>query len=267
MNPPQVPVVHAPPASWWGIRCVWLRYFDVFKKNLIFSMVTTIVEPLLYLASFGLGLGAIINTLCVDGVTLTYRQFVFAGILGQTVLFQAFFEAAYGGFVRMYYQRIFQAMAMTPITLAEVLWGELLWDASKATFSAAAVLSIGVISGDFRFWGAVVMLPIAFVVALIFASIGMLCAAKSESIDQLSYPQFLFIFPMFLFCAVFYPLDNLPGWMQSIAWFLPLTALVSLTRTLTLGLPFVPFAALVLLVWLAVLLVVARGAMRSRLVK
>ena len=77
------------------------------------------------------------------GIELTYRQFIFAGIVGQTLLFQGFFEAAYGSFVRMYYQRIFQAIAVTPITLSEVLWAEIMWDASKATFSASVVIGIG----------------------------------------------------------------------------------------------------------------------------
>ena len=79
-----------------------------------------------------------IGTVNVAGLELTYRQFIFAGIVSQTLMFQGFFEAAYGAFIRMYYQRIFQAIAVTPITLSEVLWAELIWDASKAAFAAIA---------------------------------------------------------------------------------------------------------------------------------
>ena len=135
-------------SSLWGIRCVWWRYFAVYQKNWVFALVTTFAEPLLYLLSFGFGVGGLIGNINVDGVQLSYRQFIFAGVMAQTVLFQGFFEAAYGSFVRMYYQKIFQAMAMTPITLSEILWGELLWDASKATMSVVAISMIGVISGD-----------------------------------------------------------------------------------------------------------------------
>jgi hypothetical protein len=81
-----------------------------------------IVEPLLYLIAFGFGLGGIVKTVEIDHAAVSYRQFIFAGIVGQTILFQAFFEAAYGSFIRMYYQRVFQAIATTPITLSEVLW-------------------------------------------------------------------------------------------------------------------------------------------------
>src|SRR5882672_3112839 len=170
--------------GWWGIRCVWLRYFDVYRKSLFYSVVTTFVEPLLYLIAFGFGLGGLIKTIQVGNVTISYRQFIFAGIVGQTILFQAFFEAAYGSFIRMYYQRVFQAIATTPITLSEVLWAEIIWDASKATFASSAVLLIGAAMGDFRVPGALIALPICFLCSFIFAGLGVLVAARSRTIED-----------------------------------------------------------------------------------
>src|SRR5690242_14350872 len=96
-----------------SILCVWLRYFAVYRKSLKYAVVTTFVEPLLYLFAFGFGLGVMIGGVRTSGMELTYRQFIFAGIVGQTLMFQGFFEAAYGAFIRMYYQRIFQAIAVT----------------------------------------------------------------------------------------------------------------------------------------------------------
>ena len=107
------------PDSAWGVRCVWLRYFDVFRKGLRYYLVTTFTEPILTLLSFGLGVGSLIGGVRTQGHQVSYRDFVFSGIIGQTILTQGFFEAAYGGFIRMYYQRIFQAMAQTPITLLQ----------------------------------------------------------------------------------------------------------------------------------------------------
>src|SRR5262245_54343295 len=238
--------------GWWGIRCVWLRYFDVYRKSLVFSVVTTFVEPALYLAAFGFGLGGMIQTVHADGANVSYRQFVFAGIVGQTVLFQAFFEAAYGSFIRMYYQRVFQAIATTPITLSEVLWAELLWDASKAAFASLAVLLIGAALGDFSVVGAIAAVPLCFGCGLIFAGLGLLVAARSRTIDDISYPQYLLIFPMFLFCSVFFPLDALPRVLQWAAWTLPLTSVVSLVRTLTLGFPLRLEIFPVLTLWLVI---------------
>ena len=250
-----------------GIRCVWLRHFDVYRKSWVYGLVTTFTEPLLYLFSFGFGLGSMIGNVKLLGTELTYRQFIFAGIIAQTLMFQGFFEAAYGSFIRMYYQRIFQAIAVTPITLSEVLWAEILWDASKATFSSSVVILIGVVMGDFSGRGALLTLPLCFVGATLFAALGLLVAAKSKTIEEISYPQYLLVFPMFLFCGVFFPLTTLPTYLQWLAWTLPLTAIVSLIRTLTLGTSLQPQVFIVIVVWLAVLVPWSHQAMNRRLIK
>lgn len=253
--------------SLWAIRCVWLRYFDVARKSMVYYLVTMFTEPILYLLSFGVGVGALIGEIHTHGMTVKYRTFIFSGILGQTLLFQSFFEAAYGAFIRMYYQRIFQAMATTPITLSEVLWGELLWGASRSTLAAEVVALMGVVIGDFPPWSLLALLPIAFLSALLFSGLGLLVAAKAKTIEEISYPQYLFVFPMFLFCGVFYPLDRLPDALKALAWVFPLTSVLSLARTVTIGFPFEPLAVLMLVAWLALALAVSRRSMIGRLVK
>ena len=251
----------------WGVRCVWLRYFDVFRKSLGYYLVTTFAEPFLYLLAFGFGVGSLIGSLESNGAEVSYRSFVFSGILGQTLLFQSFYEASYGGFVRMYYQRIFQAMAVTPITLSEVLWGELLWDASKATLAAVIIAVIGVATRDFPLYAPFVVIPVAFPAALLFAGLGLAVAARSRTIEEISYPQYLLVFPMFLFCGVFFPVERLPAALQWLAWALPLTPVNSLMRTLTLGFPFQWWSVPILAAWLVLLVVWSRRAMFGRLVK
>ena len=253
--------------SLWGIRCVWLRYFDVFKKSLLYYAVTTLTEPILYLFSFGLGVGSLIGSIQFHGQSISYQSFIFSGIIGQTLLFQGFFEASYGGFIRMYYQKIFQAMSVTPITLSEVLWGELLWDSTKATLTAEAVVLIGMLIGDFPAISLITLLPLLFISALLFSSLGLAVAGFSKSIEQISYPQYLLIFPMFLFCGVFYPIEQLPHTLQILAWALPLTSINSLSRWITLGGPFQPQTVPILFVWLIGLVWLARRTMFKRLVK
>lgn len=252
--------------SIWAVRCVWIRYFKVFQKNITYGIVTTLVEPLLYLFSFGFGLGSMIEQVEVGQNQLSYKAYVFSGILAQTVLFQGFFEAAYGSFIRMYYQKIFKAMALTPVTISEVLIGELLWDASRATFSSIWVLTIGVYMQFFSPMGAILVLPLCFLFSLLFASLGLLVSAKSKSIEQLSYPQYLLVIPMFLFCGVFFPIEHFPVFLQFAAWALPLTPVLSIIRGLLLDIT-VPFYAWILsFIWLVFLFVASRRAMKSRIV-
>ncbi len=253
--------------SLWGIRCVWLRYFDVFRKSFIYYLVTTFLEPILYLLSFGIGLGSLVEHLEYHGIVVKYRSFIFSGIIGQAVLFQGFFEASYGGFVRMYYQKIFHAMAVTPITLSEVLWGELLWDTMKATTAAEVVVFIGVMTGDFSPWSMLQIFPLCFASSLLFSALGLAVAANSSTIDQISYPQFLLVFPMFLFSGVFYPIENLPIILQGVAWALPLTSVISLARSFTLGFPIEIKAIFILFFWLIILVWISRKSMTRRLVK
>lgn len=250
-----------------NIFIVWRRYFDVYKKSIVYGFLTTLVMPVLYLTAFGFGLGATMDEITIMGVTLTYRQFVFAGILGQTLLFQSFFEAAYGGFIRMYYQRIFTAISVTPITLKEVLWGELLWDASKATFAGVVLMAIGVVSGDFDWLHCIYLVPITFFVALMFAALGLLSAALSKSIDEISYPQLLFVMPMFLFCGVFYPIENLPKAISSLVTLLPLSAAVDINRLFLFDVGYGWEKVAILVFWLIAFIPTSMHFMLKRLIK
>ena len=102
---------------------------------------------------------------------------------------------------------------------------------------------------------------------MLFAGLGLAVAALARMIEHISYPQYLIVFPMFLFCGVFYPLETLPQPLQWVAWALPLTALNSLVRTVTIGLPFQPWAIPQLMIWFVILVGFSRRAMTRRLVK
>jgi lipooligosaccharide transport system permease protein len=126
---------------------------------------------------------------------------------------------------------------------------------------------VGIVLGDFTLWGGLVVgLPLIFLSSLLFAALGFLAAAKSASIDAISYPQYIVVFPMFLFCGVFFPLTNLPIVFQYLAWAFPLTSFLSLFRSATLDLPWNFFAPLQLLGWFLLLLPWSYKAMQRRLV-
>lgn len=249
-----------------SVFAVWSRYLYVFLKNWKYGLVTTFVEPSLYLLSFGFGLGAIIGTVELFGQEIPYRPFVLSGIVAQTLMFQGFFEAAYGGFIRMYYQRIFQAISVTPVTLSEVLWGETFWGATRATASAIAVMIVGIAIEDFDPLSCLALIPVCLAAAMLFSSLGLWVAATASTIEAISYPQYLLIFPMFLFSGVFYPLSNLPEAVQWVARVLPLTPVISLLRTGLLGVPLEIWSPFAILAWILILTPTARRAMIKRLV-
>lgn len=253
--------------TFWAIRCVYFRYLAVFRKNFLYSLMTTIVEPGLYLLSFGFGLAMMIKSVPLAGKEVSYRAFVLSGFVGQSVLFQGFFEAAYGGFVRMYYQKIFKGMATTPVTMDEVLWGELIWDATKGTLSAGMVIVIGSLLGDFSPLGGLLLFPICFVFCLIFAGLGLWVSSVSRTIEQLAYPQYLFVFPMFLFGGVYFPMENLPPLVGQLSWLLPLTPCLQIVRGLLFHIPIAWYCWVLVAIWALALPNLAHWSMKRRLVK
>ncbi len=212
---------------------VWRRNFDVFTKTILVNFLPALLEPILYLAAFGVGLGALI-TGTIEGSS--YIQFIGPGLISIAVMYGSFFECTYASFVRMYFQKTFDAIIATPINLDEVIAGELLWGATRATINGTIVLTIVAAFGLVRSPFALLVPPLAFLGGLLFASIGMCFTALAPNIDFFNFPSFLFITPMFLLSGTFFPLTVLPTALQTVALaVLPLTHLVDLTRGLVLG--------------------------------
>jgi lipooligosaccharide transport system permease protein len=203
------------PRLTYRVWSVWLRNFDVFRKTIFVNFMPPLLEPVLYLAAFGFGLGALV-TGSVGGYS-SYIQFIAPGLIAITVMYGAFFECTYSSFVRMYFQKTFDAIIATPISVEEVIAGEILWGATRAAFNAIIVLAIVAAFGLVSSALAPLAILIAFVGGLLFASIGMCFTALAPSIDFFNLPAFLLITPMFLISGTFIPIQQFPGILQVIA--------------------------------------------------
>jgi lipooligosaccharide transport system permease protein len=246
---------------------VWRRNFDVFMKTFKVNFFPPLLEPIFYLAAMGTGLGALI-TQSIEGQS--YIQFLAPALVSITIMYSSFFECTYGSFVRMYYQRTFDAIIATPISIEEVIAGEILWGATRSLIGGAIVLGVvaafGLISSPLF----LLVLPVAFFAGLMFSAIGLCFTALAPNIDFFNYPQYLFITPMFLLSSTFFPLTLLPRPLQIFAQaVLPLTHTVNLTRWSIFGsgeLSFIPS-----LVWIAavtpVFFVLAINLMKRRLIR
>jgi len=263
------------PKLTYRVWAVWRRNFEVFKKTIFVNFLPALFEPLLYLAAFGLGLGALITGSVQGG---SYIQFIGPGLISIAVMYGSFFECTYASFVRMYFQKTFDAIIATPVSVEEVIAGELLWGATRATINATIVLAVvaafGLVSSPLF-----LLVPVlAFFGGLLFASLGMCFTALASNIDFFNFPSFLFITPMFLLSGTFFPLSLLPTALQSAAFAVfPLTHVVNLTRGLILGkiAPFMGLSSGVMLVfsvlWIAVVtsvfFVLAIKMMKKKLIK
>jgi lipooligosaccharide transport system permease protein len=250
-----------------GVRAwkVWLRDKDVFMKTYRTNFIPPILEPILYLFSLGFGLGLFVQE--VEGVP--YIKFIAPALLAISMMNTAFFECTYGSFVRMYYQKTFDAIIATPVSLEEVIAGELLWGATKSAINATIMLMVIVLFGLAQLPIALLVIPFSFLAGLLFSTIAMCFTSLTVSIDSLNYPIYLFITPMFLFSGTFFPFSVLPLQIQYFAkLFLPLVHVVVITRSFATGqinLTMIPSLAWIVIVSFA-LYALSINLMKKRLI-
>jgi lipooligosaccharide transport system permease protein len=206
---------------------VWRRNFDVFTKTIKVNFLPSLFEPLIYLAAFGFGLGGFIPNMFGQ----PYIFFLAPALVAIAVMNGSFFECTFASFVRMYFQKTFDAIVATPISVEEVVAGELLWGATRSTINATIVLGVISVFGLVTSPLFLLVPLIAFVGGLMFASIAMCFTAIAPNIDFFNYPAFLFITPMIFLAGTFFPLTSLPSAAQIGAMvILPLTHIVNVTR-------------------------------------
>lgn len=207
---------------------IWRRNRLVWTKLAIPSMLGNLADPMLYMLGLGYGLGAMMP----EVVGLSYIAFLAAGTVCSSTMMSASFEAMYSSFSRMHVQRTWDAIMNAPVSLDDVVLGEAIWAASKAFLSGAAVLlvatALGLVTSVLALW----VLPIVFIAGLVFAGLGLIMTTLSPSYDFFMYYFTLAITPMMLASGVFFPLEQLPVWLQAVSQALPLTHAVALVRPL-----------------------------------
>jgi lipooligosaccharide transport system permease protein len=214
---------------------VWERNRDVYFVTWKTNLFPPLLEPVLYLVAFGAGIGALVREVQYDGEMVGYTAFIAPGLLATQVMFQAFFENTYNTFVRMYYQRTFDAIVTTPLSLEDVMVGEVLWGATKGTVGCTLMLVAISFFGLLHFPHALIIVPFSFMAGLFFAGMALCFTGIVPQIDSFNFPIFLLVMPMFLFSGTFFPLEVLPGWAQTLAVALPLTHVTRVMREAAFG--------------------------------
>ena len=224
------------PITVWGVYSVWRRHARVYQKTWFVNSLLPLTEPLIYLLAFGYGLTPLVGEVSYQGQVVGYLRFLAPGMIGVGVLFQAFFEGAFGSFIRLRFQKTWAALLTAPLTFTEVFLGDLSWAATKGAIAGIITGLVAVALGLYSGWHLLISLPIIILGSLLFASAGLFSAGMFRTIDQINIPLFLFIVPMFTLCGTYFPRAALPPVLETMASILPLAALVDLLRW-PLGLP------------------------------
>ena len=223
----------------WQSRAVVGRHLRVYLKNWHTSFLPPVLEPITLLLAFGLGLGAYMSSgIEWNGRAVGYINFVAPGMLAYATFMTAIFQSLFGAFIRMRYQRTWEGQLTTQIELRHVVWGEILW-AGLLTTSYVAIVSLvlsacqalGVLQLELEYLP--VVIPIVFVSACAFASLGLCFTALVPTIDHMNLPIFLVVLPLGFVSATYFPLGH--PVMAAISTVNPLYHLAEGIRSLLLG--------------------------------
>ena len=164
----------------WRFTKVWKRNLITYQRIWKVNFLTPLFEPMLYILAFGLGFSGMIGNVRYGGELLTYTKFIAPALIATAVMHNAFFETTYASFVRMYYQKTFDAMLATPLSLEEIILAEIAWSATKAAGAATIMLSVLGIFGYVQFPGGLLLIPTAFLGGLAFGAIGLFYRHHSQ---------------------------------------------------------------------------------------
>ena len=253
----------------WRLWRVWARNLMVYMRTWKVNFIPPLAEPALYILAFGAGLGGMVGSIRVGGQEVNYTAYIAPGLVAASVMWQSFYENTYASFVRMYYQKTFDAMLATPLSLEDVITAEILWGATKATVGTLLMGAVIAAFGYIRMPEGLWLLPLSALGGLAFGCVAMWITAITPTIEMFNLPIFLFITPMFLFSGAFFPVSGLPAWASKLAQGLPLFHLTQACRAVSLGRTEgeILWNAVYLAGFTAVFYPLAVQAMRRRLIK
>jgi len=222
-----------------GTRPLWLRALGYwafqYRRTWRSSVTTSFLEPLLYLAAMGIGLGTLVDHHVhhVEGVS--YLTFVGPGLLASAAMQVGVSESTYPVMGAIKWIKTYHAMLATPLRVVDVLRGHMAWITLRLVMVSGIFLGILAAFGLTRSWEAVLTAPAGVLTGLAFSAPVAAFAATQERDAAFSVIYRFGVVPLFLFSGIFFPITRLPGWLQPVAWATPLYHGVALCRALVLG--------------------------------
>lgn len=199
------------------------------------ALVTGFAEPVFYLFSLGVGIGALVRTVTTDaGSVVPYAAFVAPALLAASAMNGAVFDSTYNVFFKLKYAKVYDAVLATPMGPRDIAVGEIAWSLMRGGMYSAAFLVVALLAGAVHSWWALLALPAAVFIGFAFAAVGMFATTFMRSFLDFDYVT-LAIQPMFLFSATFFPLATYPEGVRWLVQATPLYHGVALERALMLG--------------------------------
>ena len=213
-----------------GVYTIWYRDILRFWHDKM-RMIGSMTFPLLFLFVFGSGLSARMGSL---GPGIDFAQFMFPGIIGMTVLMSSFMAG-----VSVVWDREFgflKEVLVAPISRASVAVGKTLGAATVALLQGIIMLLFAPLIGvSLSVWTVLALLPLMFLLSASMGSLGILLATRIRSMEAFQAVMQMLLFPMVFLSGVFFPVQNLPAWMNFLVKINPATYGIAPIRQVMLG--------------------------------
>lgn len=212
------------------------RSARVYRRTWRGSVISTFMNPVLYLLAMGLGLGSLVD----DGGGTTqldfdYLTYLAPGLLAAATMMTATGESLYPVMAGMKWNKYYHDALATPVSIRDLVVGHFGWVAFRILFTSVVFTGVMVAFGTISPATALLVIPPSVLGGLAFAGPISAYAAQLENETGLSSVFRFVITPLFLFSGTFFPIDQLPGWMEPIAYVTPLWHAVETTRGVALG--------------------------------
>jgi lipooligosaccharide transport system permease protein len=192
------------------------------------------LEPVLFLLSIGVGVGALVGSINYGGELVSYKQFVAPGLLASAAMNGALLDTTFNFFIKYKYSHTYDAVVATPVGAGDIATGEIASALIRGALYSTAFLLTMLLFGLVPSWWALLAVPAAVLIGFAFASIGLACTTFMRSWVDFDYVNVALV-PLFLFSATFFPISQYPAGLQAVIRITPLYQGVVLVRGLVLG--------------------------------
>jgi len=221
--------------GWRAVLMVMEAFWIWYKRGWRATVVSSVLQPVLFLLAFGVGFGSLVRGGVATGGE-PYLVYLAPGLLAMTAVQTAAFESTYPVLSGFKWQQVYWGMSASPISPGQVAVGHLCWIAARMLSSGAVYVLVIALVGGAAGFGIVAALLAATLCGAAFSALTMAFAAcvQHEGSAFASYFRFVLI-PMTLFAGTFFPTSQLPAWLQPVAWVTPLWHGTELARGAALG--------------------------------
>lgn len=213
---------------------IWERNYLVYKR-LWSIIVSGFFEPVFYLFSIGIGLGALVGDVTgPGGIPVSYTAFVAPALMAASAMNGTVMETTFNIFFKLRFSNTYEGILTTPMNTRDIAVGEIGWALLRGALYAIAFVVVMALMGLTASWWAILAVPGALLIGFAFGAAGLAAVTYMRSWQDFDLVN-LVTMPMFLFSATFYPLEVYPPFIQNVARISPLYHGTELLRALTLG--------------------------------